>query len=128
MAKAPFIKKKICIIDDDADMREIYMLSLQKGGFEVVLAENGEKGLEVIRRECPDAILLDLQMPVMDGFEVLERLENDRKLCHIPIVILTNMDSEEHFREVGKFRTRFYVIKALTTPQKIIDILKEVLH
>lgn len=128
MVKAPFIKKKVCIIDDDADMREIYTLSFQKAGFDVVMAINGEEGLAVVKRERPDAILLDLQMPVMNGIEVLRKLEEDPELCSIPVVILSNADNEECFEEVGKFDTRFYLIKALTTPQKAIDIVSEVLH
>ena len=128
MGEDPFNERKICIIDDDADIREIYSLSLKHKGFKVVLAVNGAEGLEVIKKEHPDVILLDIQMPVMDGLEVLKKLEKDPELSRIPVIMLSNVDDEEVFKEVGKFDTRFYLIKALTTPQKTMDIISEVLH
>ena len=120
-------KKKICIVDDDPNLREIYLMKFNQEGFEVFLATNGEEGLQVIREKKPDIILLDLQMPVKNGIEVLEELDQDAELSKIPVIVLTNIDNEEGYKEVGKFETRFYLIKSLTTPQKAVDYVKEVL-
>lgn len=120
-------KKKICIIDDDPDLREIYLTKFNQEGFDVSLATNGEEGLRVIREKRPDIILLDLQMPVKNGIEVLQELDTDKDFSRIPIIVLTNIDNEEAFKEVGKFETRFYLIKSMTTPQKAVDYVKEVL-
>ena len=120
-------KKKICIIDDDADLREIYLMKFGQEGFHVIMAKDGQEGLEKIRTERPDIILLDLQMPVMNGMEVLAELNADPELLKIPVIVLTNIDSEDAFSEVGKFETRFYLIKSLTTPQKAVDYVREVL-
>lgn len=120
-------KKKVCIIDDDADLREIYMMKFQHEGFDVVVAIDGEEGLKIIRQEKPDVILLDLHMPVKTGVEVLEEIRNDRELVKIPVVVLTNIDNEDAFKEVGKFETSFYLIKSLTTPQKAVDYVREIL-
>ena len=73
-------KKKICIVDDDPNLREIYLMKFNQEGFEVFLATNGEEGLQVIREKKPDIILLDLQMPVKNGIEVLEELDQDAEL------------------------------------------------
>lgn len=120
-------KKKICLIDDDADLREIYLMKFNQEGFDVSLGVDGEEGLKIIRETRPDIILLDLQMPVKSGIEVLRELESDPALASIPVIILTNIDNEDAFKEVGEFETRFYLIKSLTTPQKAVEYVREVL-
>lgn len=121
-------KKKVCIIDDDDDIREIYRLKFDLEQYDVSTAVNGEEGLKLIREKKPDVILLDLLMPLKDGMEVLEELREDDRLSKIPVVILSNIDDESAFRKVGKFDTRFYLIKALTTPQKAADVVREILR
>lgn len=118
--------KKACIIDDDDDIRGIYMTKFNLEGFEVSAAANGEEGMKVIRETKPDVILLDIQMPVKNGIEVLQELHSDAELSKIPVIMLTNQDNETSFKEVGKFDTRFYIVKALTTPQKVVDMVREV--
>lgn len=120
-------KKKICLIDDDADLREIYLMKFNQEGFDVSLGVDGEEGLKIIRETRPDIILLDLQMPVKTGIEVLRELESDPALASIPVIVLTNIDNEDAFKEVGEFETRFYLIKSLTTPQKAVEYVREVL-
>jgi DNA-binding response OmpR family regulator len=122
------LKKKICIIEDDDSIREIYSTKLQEEGFEVITAENGQKGLYVINDIRPDLILLDLRMPVKNGFEVMKELNEDEKLSKIPVIILTNLDDDGSNRNASKFETRFYLIKSLTSPQKLAGVVREVLH
>lgn len=120
-------KKKVCIVDDDPSLREIYFTKFTQEGFQVVVAVDGEEGLKCIRETRPDIVLLDLQMPIKNGIEVLQELDEDEVLSKIPVIVLTNIDNEEAFKEVGKFETRFYLIKSLTTPQQAVDYVKEVL-
>lgn len=127
MDENPFVRLKICVIDDDTDLREIYLLNLNREGFDAVLAKDGNEGLAIIREHKPDAIILDLQMPNKNGFEVLAELSADPALRKIPVVILSNTDDEETYKKVGQFDTHFYLVKALTTPQKAIKILREVI-
>jgi DNA-binding response OmpR family regulator len=128
MEKSPFIRPKICVIDDDVNLREIYLLSLNRDNFDAVLARDGEEGLRIVREQKPDAIVLDLQMPKKNGFEVLAELAADEELRNIPVVILSNVDDEASFKRVGQFETHFYLVKALTTPQKVTKILREVVR
>jgi CheY-like chemotaxis protein len=121
-------EKKVCIIEDDDDIREIYSVELLNEGFKVITAINGEEGINVITKNNPDIILLDLQMPVKDGFEVMKFLQNNEQLAKIPVVVLTNADDRDSIKKISKFETRFYVIKALTTPRKIVNLVREVLH
>jgi DNA-binding response OmpR family regulator len=120
-------KKKVCIIDDDANIREIYLVKFNQEGFDVLLAADGEEGMKIVREKRPDIILLDLQMPIKNGTEVLEELNKDEELRKIPVIVLTNIDNEDSYHQVGKFETRFYLIKSLTTPQKAVDYVREVL-
>ncbi len=117
---------KVCLIDDEDDIREMYTTGLVSEGFDVVSADNGEAGLALIRAEHPDVILLDLQMPVMDGFAVLRAIAEDKAISRIPVVILSNTDNEDSFRAAGEFNTRFFLIKALTTPRKVAGVVREV--
>jgi CheY-like chemotaxis protein len=127
MEQEIWAKKKVCIIDDDPSVREIYLMKFNQEGFDVSLATDGAEGLRTIRKKRPDIVLLDLQMPVKNGIEVLEELHRDEELRKIPVIVLTNIDNEDSFKEVGKFETRFYLVKSLTTPQKAVDYVREVL-
>lgn len=127
MDEHPFVRPKICVIDDDADLREIYLLNLNRENFDAVLAKDGNEGLAIIREHRPEAIILDLQMPNKNGFEVLAELSTDPDLKTIPVVILSNADDEASFKKVGQFDTHFYLVKALTNPQKVVKILREVI-
>ena len=121
--------KLVCLIDDDENIRDIYQRKFLQSGFDVVIAKDGEEGLRAIVANHPDIILLDLQMPIMGGMEVLAELKKDEELVKIPVVILSNVDDEVVFSEIGKeYVTKFYLVKSLTTPQKVVSIVREILH
>jgi DNA-binding response OmpR family regulator len=121
--------KLVCLIDDDANIRDIYQRKFLQSGFDIVSAKDGEEGLRAIALNHPDIILLDLQMPVIGGMEVLAELKKDEELVKIPVVILSNVDDEVVFSEIGKeYVTKFYLVKSLTTPQKVVSIVREILH
>jgi DNA-binding response OmpR family regulator len=121
-------QQTVCIVDDDPSILEIYKTKFEQSGFIVFTATNGDEGLAIVREHKPDILLLDIQMPVKNGVEVIQEMCKDPELKGIPIVVLSNVDDEDMFREVGKLeRTNFYLIKSLTTPQKAVDIVREVL-
>jgi len=84
--------KPILILEDDAAMREMLARTLTKEGWQVREAENGKVALEQIRREVPGMILLDLMMPIMDGFTFLEELRKEGQWRQIPVVVITSKD------------------------------------
>ncbi len=86
-------KTKILCIEDDPDMIDYIKLILGKAGYDVVGANGGAEGLEAMRREKPDLILLDLMMPGMDGADVLLQKKQDATIRHIPVIALTALDS-----------------------------------
>ena len=82
-------KKRILIIDDNRALVLAAERVLQKNGFDVLTASDGLKGLEKARAEKPDLILLDINMPVMDGYEVCHKLKSDPDMARIPVIILS---------------------------------------
>ena len=82
-------KKKILVIDDEPDFAAIVQSNLKKEGFEVEVAYDGVEGLEKVKQNPPDAIVLDVMMPEKDGYEVCSELKKDEKYQNIPIVMLT---------------------------------------
>ncbi len=82
-------KKRILCIEDEAEMIDLTRLVLEREGFEVLGAVGGMQGLEIIKRESPDLVLLDLMMPDIDGWEVYRQMKADEKMCHIPVIVVT---------------------------------------
>jgi two-component system, OmpR family, response regulator VicR len=82
-------KLKILCIEDEPQMIDLFRLILETHGYEVVGAEGGQQGLEAMRAEKPDLILLDLMMPDMDGGDVYQRMKQEAELSDIPVVIVT---------------------------------------
>lgn len=122
------MQRKVCIVDDDQDILGMYKMRFEQEGYEVVTAMDGEAGLALIRSANPDIVLLDLQMPKMDGVSMLDALNKDPKLVMIPVIVLSNNNTDQMFEKISGLGTvRYYIVKALTTPQKVVDIVAEAL-
>jgi two-component system alkaline phosphatase synthesis response regulator PhoP len=87
------VAKKILVVDDEADFASLVQGNLEKEGFQVELAYNGEEGLAKVRANPPDAIVLDVMMPEKDGYTVCKELKGSSEFCNIPIVLLTAVAS-----------------------------------
>jgi CheY-like chemotaxis protein len=85
---------RVLVIDDEPAIRDVLRASLEASGFEVVLADDGLRGIGVARRQRPDAIVLDLMMPVMDGHTVLDILRADEKTRYLPVVVLSALTQQ----------------------------------
>ena len=82
-------KCKILIIDDESDITETLSYMLQARNFDVVTANSGQEGLDKVKRDRPDLILLDIMMPEMDGYKVCNKLKHDKDTKNLPIIMLT---------------------------------------
>lgn len=100
-------RPKILLVDDDPDFVEVTRKILEKGpGYQVIVAVNGKQGLEKAREERPDLILLDILMPVTDGFGFAEQFSKEKSLSNIPVVVLTSFSTslgEPFAFEVAEF-------------------------
>ena len=89
----------ILVIDDDPGVRKVAVLRLEREGYRVLAAADGEEGVSLAKTEHPDVVLLDILMPRMDGREVLRRLKGDPATHAIPIILLTVIEAHDEARE-----------------------------
>jgi two-component system, OmpR family, alkaline phosphatase synthesis response regulator PhoP len=120
-------KGTILVIDDEKDLTELVRYNLEKEGFAVKTAGNGEAGLAAVRSEIPDLILVDLMMPGMDGLELCRRLRTEARTASVPIIMLTAKSSESD-RIVGlELGADDYVTKPFS-PRELAARVKAVLR
>jgi two-component system, OmpR family, phosphate regulon response regulator PhoB len=120
-------RERILLIEDEPDIAEVLQYNLEKEGFQVELAGRGDAGLEAVRRESPELILLDLMLPGLDGLELTRLLKRDPATAHLPIVMLTAR-SEEVDRIVGlELGADDYISKPFS-PREVVLRVKAVLR
>ena len=118
---------KILIIEDDNFLIEMYTTKFELEGFNVVSAEDGEKGLVAAKEHKPDIILLDILMPRMDGFATLTELKKDDSVKNIPVILLTNLGQKEDVKRGFELGAAGYLIKAHFMPAEVVDKIKTIL-
>ena len=119
-------KRNIFIIDDDPFILDMYVLKLKEQGFAVDTANDGRTGLEKIREQKPDVVLLDVVMPAMDGFEVLQAIKKDYPTPPPHIVFLTNFGQKEDIERGMELGAEDYIIKAHFTPSEVAEKVKSI--
>lgn len=120
-------KQKILLVEDDTFLAGMYVSKLNLENFDVKLAENGEDGLNLAKKELPDLILLDILLPRMDGFEVLKALKADSKTAKIPVILLTNLGQKKDVDHGLSLGAEDYLIKAHFMPNEVIAKIKKIL-
>jgi len=119
--------KKILIVEDDKFLRDLCLRKLEKNGFKVSTAFDGEEGLKKIKEEKPVLILLDIVLPGLSGFEVLKQIKADSQTASIPVIILSNLGQKEDTEKGINLGAEDYIIKADNTPNEIIEKVKAVM-
>ena len=97
---------RILVVDDDPTVRDLLQLQLELAGHDVASAQDGAAGLAAVERERPDLLVLDVMMPELSGWEVLERLREDTRFAKLPVVLVTARDlpdDRERARQLGAF-------------------------
>ena len=113
--------KKILLIEDDPLLVDVYSTRLKQSGFEVCVAESGEKALAAAEEQKPDLVLLDIVLPHIDGWDVLQNLRSSEKLKGVQIVILSNLGQKEEIAKGLALGAAKYLIKAHYTPSEIVQ-------
>ncbi len=122
----PNEKKKIVLIaEDDTMISTMYKTKLEASGFEVIQAVNGGDALKIAQAEKPDILLLDIIMPQLDGFSVMEELGKNDKTKKIPVIFLTNLGTEEDIDKGKKLGAVDYIVKANLTPTEVVEKVKK---
>lgn len=118
---------KIAIIEDDPVINQMYRMKFEADGFDVQIADNGQRGVALVEAYHPDIILLDLQMPHMDGTEALTKIRSEDWGKDIPVIILTNLGQEEAPKALQTLNVHSYIVKAELTPRQVVERVKEAL-
>ena len=120
-------KTKILLVEDDPFLSSMYSTKFELENFAVLAAEDGEKGLKLALAEKPDIILLDILMPKMNGFEVLEKLKDNKETESIPVILLTNLNQKDEIEKGLSLGANDYLIKAHFMPSEVVDKIKKVI-
>ena len=113
-------KKKIVLIEDDTFISQMYSLKFRQTNYTFLVARDGSEGLELIKKEKPDLVLLDIILPEIDGFEILRQIKANPELQSIPVVLLTNLGQQENIQKGMAMGAKDYIIKAHYTPQEVV--------
>lgn len=123
-------KKKIVVlvVEDDKFLSTILKTRLEREGFEVTLAGNGEEGLALIKQQQPSLVVLDLVMPKMSGFEFLEKMSMDPQLHGIPVVVASQLGQDSDVEKAKSYGVIAYFIKAQTPIDQLVENFKQIIQ
>ncbi len=119
--------KKILIIEDEAFLSEMYQTKFQSLHYQVSSADNGQDGLSMMHKDKPDIVLLDIIMPVMDGYTVLREIRKDPQLKDTLVVIFSNLGQEEEITKGLQLGADDYLVKSNLTPTELVGKVEKVL-
>ncbi len=122
------MNKRVLIVEDEVDIREAMAEALTDAGYEVLQANNGQVGLIMALSQKPDAILLDIRMPVMDGHEMLRRLRVDAWGKKAKVIMLTSMDDATNIAHAHEENIADYIIKAHVSLEEVVTKVRMVAH
>jgi two-component system alkaline phosphatase synthesis response regulator PhoP len=113
-------KRRILLVDDEVDFIDLMKTRLEANGFEVITANNGKEALDRFRSDKPDALLLDIMMPEMDGLSVLKEIRAENAV--IPVFIVTAFSNEERVKAAGKLNATGFIVKTQNLGKEIKNI------
>ena len=122
------MKKRIAVIEDDRIMADLIKRGLERSGFEIFSAFDGEEGLRIVESQIPDLVLLDLMLPKLDGLSVAKRLSENMQTKAIPVIILTVMEKTDAMAGILEDTGYDYIVKSNIDISEIINKVKEKLY
>lgn len=114
-------KKTVLLVEDDKSIRELYALALINAGLHIVMAENGQDGARIALEKHPDLILLDIDMPIMNGYDAATLIRSDAWGQAVPIIFLTNRSDPRDQAHASLQQPEHYIIKADTPMKEVVD-------
>jgi two-component system, OmpR family, alkaline phosphatase synthesis response regulator PhoP len=116
--------KKVLLAEDDKFISRAYQDGLARAGIQVIAAYDGKEALEKLRSEKPNMLLLDLIMPVKDGFEVLTEMNMDETLKKIPVIILSNLGQDSDMQKGAEMGVKKYLVKSDWSMKEVVKTVK----
>lgn len=118
---------RIAIIEDDPVINQMYRMKFESEGFDVRVADNGQDGITTVEEFQPDIILLDMQMPAMNGDEALKHIRKLKTAKETPVIVLTNLGEEEAPKDLRQLGILSYIVKADLTPSQVVERVRSAL-
>jgi len=115
------------LVEDSKVVQQMYRNKLTFEQFNVLTANNGMEAIKILSKEKPDIILLDLMMPVMDGYKVLQVIKTDPKLSTIPVLVFSAKGQPEEVEKALNLGAAGYIVKATTKPNEVVEHIRKVL-
>jgi DNA-binding response OmpR family regulator len=115
--------KRILVVEDEVTLHKALVDSLMQAGYETLSALDGELGWELVSKQIPDLVLLDIILPKLDGFEVLAKMKENPKTADVPVIILTNLGDIPDIQKALDLGASTYLVKA---DFHLEDVLKKV--
>lgn len=121
------MRNKILLVEDSKVIQQMYKNKLTIEQFNVITADNGMEAIKILSQEKPDIILLDLMMPIMDGYKVLQVIKTDPRLSNIPVLVFSAKGQAEEVEKSLNLGAAGYIVKATTKPNEVIEQIRKVL-
>jgi len=121
-------EKTILIVEDDESISNMYQTKMKQLGLNILAAADGARGLEEAKKQKPDLIILDVILPQLDGFSILEELKKGKETAKIPVLMLTNLSTTEDQEKANKLGANGYIVKANITPAELSETVKKILN
>ncbi len=120
-------KPRLLLIEDNPDTRQIYKDVFEREGFDILLAEDGEKGLSYAQATLPEVILLDLMLPKLNGFDLLKRLRDQEETRGIPVMIFSAVADVNDRKKAAELGVTEYAVKAFNPPKQVVSRVRALL-
>jgi DNA-binding response OmpR family regulator len=120
-------KTKVLVVEDEKMISDMYKTKFEMGDYKVIQASDGREGLDMAKEMKPDIILLDIIMPKLDGFVVLQELKKDTATKDIPVILLTNLGQEDDVKKGKELGADDYFVKANHSPADVVKKVESIL-
>jgi two-component system alkaline phosphatase synthesis response regulator PhoP len=119
--------KKILIVDDEPNIIMSLEYTFKKNNFEVFIARDGQEALEILKNQLPDVIILDVMMPMVDGYATLEQIKKDERLKHCKVIFLTAKNKEKDIEKGLSLGANLYVVKPFSL-KKLVEQVQDLIQ
>jgi len=116
-----FIGKKVMWVEDDEFFSSLMTKKLSETGCTLVFTPTGEEAIKIISEEKPDVVILDILLPGINGFKVLERIRSEEELKNVPVIVLSNLGGQENFEKAYSLGVKKYLIKTNTNFSEVLE-------
>jgi len=122
------MRNTVLLVEDSKVVQQMYRNKLTFEHFNVLTADNGMEAIKILSKEKPDIILLDLMMPVMDGYKVLQVIKTEPKLSDIPVLVFSAKGQPEEVEKALNLGAAGFIVKATTKPNEVVEHIRKVLE